>query len=163
MVNKKLISIVILINLVTVGCGVYTFKPKGKSEIKSIAIERFQNKTSEYGLADQLTDEVTDAIIADGSMEVVTPDKAEAILTGILTRYERKPYKYDENDQVETYAVYMYFDIALKKSTDGSDIWRENMNQIGVYRVADETEEDGRQKAIALLVQDIINKTTKSW
>jgi len=163
MVNKNVINIFILISLVITGCGVYTFKPKGKSEIKSIAIERFQNKTSEYGLEDQLTDEVTDAIIADGSMKVVTPDKAEAVLTGILTRYERKPYKYDENDQVETYAIYMYFDVTLKKTADGSDIWHKNMNQIGVYRVADETEEDGRQRAIALLVQEIINKTTKSW
>ena len=148
---------------VVVGCGVYTFNPKGQSEIKSITVERFENRTTEYGLADQMSDLVIDAFIKDGNLRIVSLENADAILNGLLTRYERKPYKYDLNDQVESYEVVMDFDIALKKPATDSEIWKEKMTQRGIYNVADETEEIGRQKAIKLLVEAIINKTTNSW
>jgi hypothetical protein len=155
--------------LVVVGCGVYTFNPKGQSEIKSINVERFENKTPEYGLADQMSDLVIDAFIADGNLKVVPLENADAVLSGVLTRYDRKPYKYDQNDQVSSYEVVMDFDITLKKPKTDSEIWREKMTQQGIYNVVAsetgdvETEADGQQKAIKLLVEAIINKTTKGW
>jgi hypothetical protein len=152
-----------MILLLANGCGVYTFSPKGKSDIKSVAVERFENETAEYGLEDRMTDQIIDALIADGTLKVVNREYADAYLNGILTRYERKPYGFDENDQVETYAVTMGFDILLKNPTDESEIWKERMDQIGVYNIDTETEEDGQQKAIDLLIEAIINKTTKSW
>ncbi|MEW5994758.1 MAG: LPS assembly lipoprotein LptE [Candidatus Zixiibacteriota bacterium] len=145
------------------GCGVYTFNPRGKSSIRTINIQRFENETGEYGLADEMTDLVTDAFIADGNLRVVAAENADAVLSGTLTQYERRPYQFDENDVVTSYSVDMSFDIALKDPRDGSDIWKEKMTQRGVYLVDSETEEDGRQRAVALLVEAIINKTTKSW
>ncbi len=145
------------------GCGVYTFNPKGKSSVKNIAIERFENQTPEYGLADKMTDVVIDAFIADGNMKVVSLGNADAVLSGVLTRYERKPYEYDQNDIVESYYVDMDFEITLKNPRDDSEIWKERMTQRGVYSVESETEEDGRHKAVQSLVEAIINKTTKSW
>ncbi len=153
----------ILTLLLINGCGVYTFSPKGKSDIKSVAVERFENETAEYGLEDRMTDQIIDALIADGTLKVVSREYADAYLNGALTRYERRPYGFDENDQVETYAVTMGFDIMLKNPTDESEIWKERMDQIGVYNIDTETEEDGQQKAIDLLIEAIINKTTKSW
>ncbi len=145
------------------GCGVYTFNPKGKSSIKTIAIERFENKTPEYGLADRMTDDVIDAFIKDGNLKVVSPENADAILSGVLTRYERKPYEYDQNDVVTSYYVDIDFVITLKKPKDDSEIWKETFSQRGYYRIDSETEEDARQQAVGLLVEAIINKTTKSW
>lgn len=144
-------------------CSVYTFNPRGKSEIGSIAVERFENKTPEYGLADQMTDIVIDALIEDGTMKVLSTDMAEAILVGVLTRYERVPHKFDENDQVQQYKVVMVFDVSLTESSDKTELWHETMRQEGIYDVEGETEEDGRQEAIALLVEAIMNKTTRSW
>lgn len=158
-----------IVFLVVSGCGVYTFNPQGQSNIKSINIERFENKTTEYGLADQMTDLVIDAFIIDGNLKVVPRENADAVLSGVLTRYERRPYKYDQNDQVASYEIVMDFDITLKEPKTETEIWREKMTQRGVYNVAAgetgevETEADGQQKAIKLLVEAIINKTTKGW
>ncbi|MFH1372269.1 MAG: LPS assembly lipoprotein LptE [bacterium] len=152
-----------LLLLLVGACGVYTFNPKGKSTVSNIAIERFENRTTEFGLADQMTDVVIDALIADGNLKVVSSDNADAVLTGVLVQYERKPYEYDQNDVVESYYIEMEFEIALKNPRAESEIWKEKMSQRGIYQVATETEEDGRQKAIELLVEAIINKTTKSW
>jgi hypothetical protein len=157
------LTLAALVCLVTGGCGVYTLNPKGKSTIKAIAIERFENKSAEYGLADQMTEVVIDAFFADGTMDVVSVDNADAVLLGVLKSYERKPHQYDENDQVSSYEVRMVFDITLRDPAKNTDVWQETMSQIGVYQVADETEQDGQQRAIKLLVDGIINKTTHSW
>ena len=148
--------------LALTGCF-YSLNPRGSVTVKSVAIERFQNDTPEFGLADQMTDAVINAFIADGTIKVLPKDQAEAVLIGTLTRYFRRPYEYDENDQVKAYAVEMDFDIQLKKPLDDSEIWHEKISQRGVYSLETETEEDGRRKAVGLLVQAIINRTTKSW
>jgi outer membrane lipopolysaccharide assembly protein LptE/RlpB len=157
------IALLLLVAVLSLGCGIYTFTPRGKSEISTIAIERFENRTSEYGLADRMTDLVIDAFIADGNLKVVSEDKADAVLYGVLTSYARKPYTYDQNDQVQEYQVIMNFKITLKNPRDQSEIWTETMNQTGTYDVISETEEDAQNKAIGYLVESIINKTTKSW
>jgi len=145
------------------GCGVYSFTPRGKSDIKSVAVERFDNDTAEYGLEDQVTDQIVDALMSDGTLKVVALEHADAILSGILTNYDRRPSGFTENDQVESYVVTIGFDIVLKKADDDSEIWREKISQNGVYDIDTETEDVGREKAVELLVQEIINKTTKSW
>ncbi len=151
------------IAVVLTGCGVYTLNPSGKSEISSIAVEPFENKTSEYGLTDRITEIIVDAFIADGSVKVVPASSAEAILTGVLTRYQRVVEKYDETEQVQQYKVVMDFEITLKKASDQSEIWKQQVRQEGIYDAATELEEDGQRLAGQRLVEAVITKTTKSW
>ncbi len=160
---RKFVLTGVLLTLTAGGCGVYTFSPKGKSDIKSVSVERFENETAEYGLEDRMTDQIIDALLAEGTLKVLSAEYADASLSGTLTRYDRSPFGYDENDQVQTYAVTMAFSITLKKIADDTEIWKENIVQKGIYDLATETEEDGRQRAIDLLIEEIINKTTKSW
>ena len=150
--------------LFTLGsCGVYTFNPGGKSTIKSIAVEPFENNTTELGLEDIMTNGVIDAFISDGNLKVVAIDNAEALLVGTLLRYDRRVYGYTADETVQSYAVTMEFEITLVNSSDGSEFWKEQMSQTGVYNLDTETEADGQLRALALLVDAIINRTTKSW
>ena len=121
------------------------------------------NKTAEFGLADQVTDKVIDGLIKDGSLKVLPEGSAATVLSGDLTDYERKPYRYNENDQVQSYAVNMTFSLNLKNAANDSLLWSDNFSQIGVYDPNTETEEIGQQRAIDFLVEAIINKMTKSW
>ncbi len=145
------------------GCGVYTFNPGGKSSIKTIAVTQFDNNTVEASLTSQLTDLIVNAFIADGNLKVVAEDQADAILSGTLVRYERKAVNFTAGDTVNLYAVDLVFDITLKDRKSEKDIWKDNFVSEGVYSVDKETEETGQSKAIAELVTDIINRTTKSW
>ena len=164
MIIKPLkISLVTIFFLSLVSCGVYTFNPRGKSTISSIAVLRFDNQTAEYGLSDLVTDNIIDAFISDGSFKVLPELDAEALLIGNLLRYERKAHSYDENDQVQEYKVEMDFEITLKNRIDDTEIWKERISHIGIYNVETESEETGQDKVIVLLVETIINKTTKSW
>lgn len=153
----------LLLMSAAIGCGVYSFDPSGKSEIQSLAIERFDNKTAEFGLSDRLTDLIIDAFIADGNVQVVPPDRANATLTGTLTGYRREPYEFDENDQVQSYRVVLNFEIAMVKPDGQEEKWRQQITEEGIYDADTETEEDGQRRASERLVETIINKTTKDW
>lgn len=158
---------VILLTLISLlvlsGCGIYTFSQAGQSDIKSIAIERIDNQTDQLELGDRITDLVIDAFINDGTMKVASTETADAILTAKFTGYTWQPFKYDENDVVESYVVRMTFQVALKKAGDDADIFNETLSQEGFYQVGSETEEDAQQEALALLIDAIIGKTTKGW
>jgi len=165
--KPKILYIVIVSSLIgavllLAGC-IYTLNPRGSSTVNSVAVERFQNDTPEFGLADQMTDAIINAFIADGTIKVLPIDRSETILTGTLTRYDRRPYEYDETDQVKSYVVEMDFDITLMNTANDSLLWSERMNQRGAYNLDTETEEIGRQRALEFLVQAIIDRTTKSW
>jgi hypothetical protein len=145
------------------GCGVYTLNERGKSSYKTIAIESLDNKTTEFGLTDQLTQIIIDAFIADGSMKVTSSANADVILTGTLTDYKRDVNIFNQSDQVQSYRILLSFEIVLKKGSDQSVIWKENLNEQGTYNANSETEQDGQKRAGDLLVQAVLDKTTKTW
>jgi len=153
----------LILAIIISGCAVYSFSPGGKSSIKALAIPPFENRTVESSLSNTITDLVIEAFITNGTMKVVSPDAADAILNGILTNYERKAKTYDEADNVTQYGVYLTFDITLKEATGEKEIWHDVFYSEDIYDAKTETEEDGQARAADKLVTDIINRTTKNW
>jgi len=156
------------------GCGVYSFNPGGKSSIKTIAVSQIENKTIEAGLSSRMTDLIVDAFISEGSMKVVSAKDADAIISGTLTDYKREAYTYDESDNVSQYVVKLVFDVILQKGESEEPIWKEIFYSEGYYStdvgtsdasaIQVATDEEGAQvQAAQKLVQDVINRTTKSW
>ena len=160
---NRLIGVILVLAFLIAGCGIYTLNPGGKSQLGSIAIAPFENETTQYELSSRLTELIVDAFISDGTIKVLPEDKAEAVLTGMLTRYERIPHVYNESDQVQQYKILMDFQVSLTNPRDNTQLWNETMRQEGIYNADTETEEDGQRRASARLVEAIINKTTKSW
>jgi hypothetical protein len=149
--------------LLILGCGIYSFSPGGKSAIKSISVTQFENRTIESGLSARMTDLVVEAVIADGTLKVVSTRDADAVLTGVLTSYTREAYTYDESDNVTQYVVKLVFDVTLQKGESDEEVWKETFYSEGIYSADTETEEEGQAKAADKLVVDVINRTTKSW
>ena len=145
------------------GCFVYSLSPGGKSSIKTIAVNQFENKTIEAGLSGRMTELVVDAFISDGNLKIASSEQADAILDGTMSSYERRPKNFDENDNVTQYAVIIIFDITLKARENEKELWKERFSSEGIYSVDTETEEDGQSRAAERLVLDVINRTTKSW
>lgn len=162
---NRILSLLLITALAigSVGCGVYTFNPKGKSSLKSIAILPLENQTDRFELTDRLTEIIVDQFIEDGNLIVMSESTADAILSGVLLRYERVEVVFDETDQVQQYKVLMDFMITLTDRNTDEELWSARMNQEGIFDAVDETEEDGQLRAGERLVEQIINRTTKSW
>ncbi len=172
--NRTILVITLVFLWIITGCGIYSFSPGGKSSIKTIAISQIENKTIEAGLSSRMTDLIVDAFIADGNMKVVSEKDADAVLIGILTSYNREAYTYDESDNVTQYVVKLVFDVTLRKGGSEEEFWKETFYSEGYYATdigAEEgsniqiatSEEEGQVQAADKLVQDVINRTTKSW
>jgi hypothetical protein len=174
MAKRTILVIAIVFVWLFSGCGIYSFNPGGKSSIKTIAVSQIENKTIESGLSSRMTDLIVDAFISEGSMKVVSAKDADAILDGTLTDYKREAYTYNEADNVSQYVVKLVFDVTLLKGSSEEQIWKETFYSEGYYstdisstegseiQVAT-TEEGAQVQAANKLVQDVINRTTKSW
>ncbi len=143
--------------------GCYSFSGSIGTGIKSVAVPVFTNQSVEYGIAEDITSGVIDGFVKDNTMKVVSRNKADAVLEGTIKSYERVAYTFDESDNVQEYRVNISTSIRLVKS-DGSTIWEEPLLAgYGIYRAADESEEDGKTRAIEKIAEDIVNRTVKDW
>jgi hypothetical protein len=145
------------------GCGVYSFSSSSLGGIKTIAVPQFENQSLEYGIQEDLTAAVIQKFIEDNTLKVVSLGEADAVLRGEISSYERVFYTYDQNDNVSEYKVNILVGFALEKKDGKVVLEKKNLLGFGVYSATEDTEDDGKQRAVEKLAQDIVDQTTKSW
>ena len=70
----------LLCAFVLIGCGVYSFSGSGlPSHIRTVAVPLFSNKSSEYGIKDDLTEGIIEALVSDGKLKVVRKERGKFI------------------------------------------------------------------------------------
>lgn len=157
------VACAICLTLFVTGCGVYSFSSSSLGGVKTVAVPQFENKTLEYGIQEDLTAKVIDRIIADNAMKVVALADADAVLRGEIVKYERLPYTYDKSDNVAEYRVNIYVNFTLARKGGKSLAEKTDMLGFGVYKAAEQTEDDGKRAAVDKLARDIVDETTKTW
>lgn len=165
MSNKVSISIVLLISLLVVSnCTYYSFSGSGLKGISSVAVPLFEDQTQEYGLRETLTQKLVDAYVQDNTLKVVNQKNSDSILYGTITAYLREAHTFDENENVKEYRVRVFVKATLEETKKKKIIWEEdNLEGWAIYSASDETEDDGKEKALQKLAEDIVNRTVKGW
>jgi len=154
----------ILLGLVLATCGFYSFKSGRTAIVSSIGIPLFENETAEYGLAEQLTEGITDGLIEENIIKVVDPSRAESILKGAVLTYTRSAYTFDADENVQEYIVEITIRARLVSVADDTPIWEAaSIRGWGEYSADGETEQDGQKRAIEKLTEEILNRTVKGW
>jgi hypothetical protein len=148
----------------TANCGYYSFSGSGLKGVNSVAVPLFENQTQEYGIRESLTQKVVDAYIQDNTLKVVNEKIADTVLSGTITGYLREAHTFDENENVKEYKVRIFVKVNLEQTNKKKIIWEEeNLEGWGIYSASDETEDDGKEKALQKLAEDIVNRTVKGW
>jgi hypothetical protein len=157
------------------GCGVYSFSGSSIPGIKTIAVPLFDNQTQEYGIRENLTSAVADRFVKDNTLKVVNEKITDSILHGSITKYIRESHTFDEQENIKEYIVRIWVNVWFEEKKSKKIIWKDdNREGWGIYCVkdcvdengnpkSDETEDDGKQRAIDKLAEDIVNKTVKGW
>lgn len=161
--TRKLFLLLVLLCTVSMTGCFYSFKNSGGALVESISVSQLENRTSQAGVSDRLTELIVDALVSDGRIDVVQQSASEATLSGALISYRRDAFKFDETDQVSLYAIKLTVELTLSKTESEEEIWKATINNSGVYDAQSESEEDGQLRAAELLVVEIMNKTTRSW
>lgn len=150
--------------LLVISCGVYTFSPSALGGIKSIAIPLFDNQTVEGGISEKLTDALAAAFVTDNTLRVVPEGRSDSILRGSVVSYDWEAYTYTEAEQVSEYIVTIGISVQFVDTKNDKVIWEDShMSNWGTYESAGEIEDQGQDRAITKLVEDILNRTVKGW
>jgi hypothetical protein len=156
-------AIAIALLLIAGACSPYSFSGGRTALVKSINVPIFENETTEFGLAEALTEGIIDGFVEDNQVQVVDATRAEASLQGRVTEYQRKAYTFDETDQVKEYIVEIYVAADLVRADGSGSVWTEpSIRGFGIYP-ADSAETVGQRGAIEKITEDIINRTIRSW
>ncbi len=147
-------------------CGIYSFTGSSiPSHLKTVAIPLFEDRTTQPGLAAELTRSVRQAYIENNSLRV-TEQGANATLLVTLTGYRNEPSSYDEQGYVREYRVVITAAAVFRDEQKKTDLWKEdNITARGPYTVSSpaETEEDGKRRALKELSTYLIENTLSGW
>jgi len=165
LLHKANIALILIVQLLFLtNCSYYSFSGSGLKGISSVAVPLFEDQTQEYGLRESLTQKLVDAYVQDNTLKVVNQKNSDSILNGTITRYLREAHTYDENENVKEYKVRVFVKVTLEETEKKKIIWEEdNLEGWAIYSTLDETEDDGKEKALQKLAEDIVNRTVKGW
>ncbi len=155
--------VIAVLPLVAGSCAFYSPVPSQTAKVESIGVPLMKNETAEFGLAEQLTEGVTDGLIEDNAMKVVDPSRAEGVLEATILNYERSAYTFDAEENVSEYLVEITIKASLINRETGAPIWEASSIRARGEFSASETEQDGQRRAIDELIAEILNRTVKSW
>lgn len=135
---------VLLFGLLTVGgCGFYSFTGAIPPHIKSISIPLFINETVEFGIAEAVTDQVTEVFIQENILKVRSADGSDSVLRGTIKRVSDSPYTYSEAEEVIDYrltieVVVEWFDLAREET-----LFNKKYSGWGTYSFTQDYSSDG--------------------
>jgi hypothetical protein len=170
--EKIKIFIVNLLYVFCISCGYYSFSGGLPPGVKSIAIPTFDDRTSEFGIKERLTEKVTEKFLGNGSLKLADRRVADSILNGTITFVTDKPLTFEISasgeqsvENVKEYRVTISIEVKYENMNTHKVIWEEKISAFGNYKISEATV--GRDRAIndaiELLANDILNKTIAGW
>ena len=150
-----------------VSCAYYSTSAGAVGGIRSIAVPVAENETSEFGIGDLLSERIADAYARDGRLRVVDEESADAVLYLWIRSLDDAPFTYTAEEVTEQYRFRVRVDAELVRSEDGEELLKlEGMEGWGTYDAA-LTDEEGRNRAVEraldMLIEEIVDRTTAGW
>jgi hypothetical protein len=123
------------------GCGIYSFSGSIPPHIKSISIPLFVNETAEFGIAEAVTDEVTNVFLEENILKI--SDQGDSILRGSIKKVEDKPYTYSEMEEVLEYRYSVGISVEWFDVSEEKVLIRKNYTNWGAYSLTADVASDG--------------------
>ena len=127
--------------LVFSGCGIYSFSGSIPPHIKSISIPLFANETAEFGIAEAVTDEVTNVFLEENILKI--SDQGDSILKGSIKKVEDKPYTYSEMEEVLEYRYSVGISVEWFDVREEKVLIAKNYTNWGAYSLTADVASDG--------------------
>ncbi len=90
MAGATLLAQITFVCLVTFGCAGYRIGPVTKHDFKSIAVPMFRNTTLQPQIEAQISNAIIRRIQQDGSLRIEPESRADVVLKGSITKYNRE-------------------------------------------------------------------------
>ncbi len=151
--------------LLLLSCGVYSFKGSLAPHLKTVAVPLFENRTAEFGIAEELTDALIDEFTRDNSLKIADRSSADVLIEGVIVRVNDRAGAFDQRERVQDLKVYITVKIKCVDQVKRQVMWEERITQWGSYDPAGgpDARLDGIAEAIDKISQEVLNKTVSGW
>ncbi len=162
---KNMIRGFFLLPLLFSYCWYYSTSDSLPPNLKTLYIPQVVNRTSQFGLNEQLTNDLVKAFVDNGRLKVVNEaDQADLILETILSGYDNKPYSFDPQQSVQQYQVMITLQVNCKNVKENNLLWNSgNLAQNSNYDHTSESEESAQQECLKKLAEDVVTRTLTVW
>lgn len=110
-------------------CG-YRLSGKGSTlpdHVRRIAVPLFQNETRQPEIAQRITEALADEFIRRGGYATTSsPEDAEALLTGTITVYQRRPVGVLTNGRANRYEIEIQVQAELRDLVNDVTLWKDD-------------------------------------
>ncbi len=163
------VAAVVLVALTLSGCN-YSFRAGSfpPPHIRTVAIEPFENETARFELTGELYDQLLRRLPGALGIRTAGVDVADAIVRGRITRYDVAAPNYRAGQpgaaaQVLQRQVNISVTVEIVDLVENVILWESsNVTGRGEYPEGS-PEENGRIRAIELLVQEIVDGAQSNW
>lgn len=148
------------------GC-LYGFHGGGfPSDVRTVAILPFDNRTGEPALTQEVFAAIQDAVASRLGLRPVAEAQADAVVRGEIVRYEPDiPLSYQAGQgqvEVTRRRVQITINVEIFDQTQGKTLWRQSgLTVDGEYQPPAEAE--GRRLALAKLVTQVVEGAQSQW
>jgi len=185
---KKLGYIVLVLSVfVVIGCGYYSMAGSIPPHIKSIAIPLVNNQTAEFGIAEDITDNIIEVFNEENILRIVDVDDADSILRGTIIKLDDAPYTFSSEEAVSEYRINITMEISWSDVENDVDLLKKRYSGWGAYGLSGDINTDGIDNdgdgkiddddddefgeprsfatkiAITKIAEDIVNNILTSW
>jgi hypothetical protein len=160
----------------SISCG-YTTGSNLASHLKTIHVEPFENKIS-YASEDRRNlylplievktrNAVIDRFQFDGHLKPAQSDRANLILKGALTGFERHALRFTDEDDVQEYRIQIIVSLEMVDTSTKETFWSEpSFVGEATYFVSGplaKSEETAVEEAMIDLARRIVERTIENW
>ena len=151
------------------GCAYYSTSGGLLGGIRSIGIPVADNQTSEFAVAERLTELADSLYTEDGQLRVVDEESADALLQLNVISIEDRPHTYTTTtaEETEQYRFAVLVAAELVRVEDGEVLLAlAELEGWGTYDAAS-AEEKGRdpavERALGMVLEELVDRTTAGW
>lgn len=155
--------------VLTVACGPYSFTGGGglPSHVRSVAVQPFENETTQFTLTQELTQALQDDFPSRLGLNPAGESTADAILRGRIVRYQDNATNFQADPDgpvIFQRRVTIAVTAELYDVREDRVLWQaSSLSADGEYLPDTQSELEGRQLAIENLVQKIIDGAQSQW
>ena len=158
--------IILIFTLISISCSYSVYSGRFPN-MKTIKIERFENKTVQYELDEELLSYLSSEFIKDGRLKLVEKNP-DSELKGKILNYKNEVYSYS-NEIVKQYKLIINFEVEFWNLNENKVIWNEDNLELSKIYQPDENndlqaaEENARKQIYEDLFAKILSNTIEEW
>jgi len=159
----KKISLFVLIILTS--CGYYSFKGSLPSDVHTIAVTVFNDRTSYPNIREILTNSVVDVFLFDNTLQVVDESRADLVISGTINSIRQTAANVGQGEIVNEYKITVSVKAKCENTKTSKALFDKTFSNYGTMEASGSADayKEAILDALEQITDDILNSTLAAW